>query len=192
MNYVLASLLRKFVLVFFNDILVYSKSYEEHVSHLEQVLTLLQTDQWKVKLSKCAFAKREISYLGYVIIEKGVATSVDKVAAVADWPVPKNVKELRGFLGLTGYYRKFIQHFGIIAKPLTELLKKNKVFLWTSDQEVAFNTLKAALICAPVLSLPDFSKPFAIETDASDSGVGAVLMQDHHPVAFVSKALGTK
>ena len=105
--------------VFFYDILIYSSSYEEHLEHIQQVLQLLQKDQWKVKLSKCAFAQRKVTYLGHVISEQGVATDPSKVTAVLNWPVPENVKKLRGFLGLAGYYRKFIRHFVIIAKPLT-------------------------------------------------------------------------
>jgi hypothetical protein len=147
------------------------------------VFQLLQKEQWRVKRSKCSFAKTEIAYLGYVISAAGVSTSPDKVKAVVDWPVPQNAKELRSFLGLASYYRKFVQHFGIISKPLTELLKKNTMFIWISDHDVAFQTLKTALVTAPVLTLPDFSLQFCIETDASDYGVGAVLMQNNHPIA---------
>jgi hypothetical protein len=192
MNSTLEPLIRNCVLVFFDDILVYSKSLEDHLRHLEQVLQLLRQDKWRVKLSKCTFATQQITYLGYVIDEKGVPTCPEKVHAVSYWPVPDNVKELRSFLGLVSYYRKFVKHFGIISMPLTELLKKDSVFVWTLDQEVAFQTLKSVLVQAPVLALPNFAKPFLIETDASDYGVGAVLMQDQHPIAFVSKSLGPK
>jgi hypothetical protein len=160
----------------FYDILVYSQTFDEHVKHLEEVFRLLRGEQWYVKLSKCAFATREVVYLVYVISEKGVSTCPDKIRAVVEWPVPKNVKELRNFLGLSGYYRKFVQHFGIISKPLTELLKKNSLFIWTEEQNTTFQTLKSALVQALVLALPDFSKSFYIETDASDKGVGALLM----------------
>jgi hypothetical protein len=102
------------------------------------------------------------------------------------------MKELRSFLGLAGYYRKFVRHFGVICQPWTNLLKKNSLFIWTSDHETAFHTLKQALVATPVLALPNFTRPFVIETDASDSGIGAVLMQDGHPLAFLSKALGPK
>jgi hypothetical protein len=125
--------------------------------------------------------------LGYTISAGGVATNPNKVKIVVEWPVPINVKELRCFLRLTGYYRKFVKHFGIIAKPLTDLLKKHSLFVWTSEHDTAFHTLKFALVDAPVLALSDFFKLFCIETDA-----WAVLMQDHHPVAFVSKSLGPK
>jgi hypothetical protein len=121
-----------------------------------------------------------------------VATDPNKVSAVANWPTPASVKDLHGFLGLAGYYRKFLRHFGILAKPLTELLRKNTLFRWTSTQEESFQALKSALISAPVLALPNFSKTFCIETDASASGIGAVLLQEGHPLAFFSKALGPR
>jgi hypothetical protein len=119
MNSTLASLLRKCALVFFDDILVYSKSLEDHIVHLGQVLQLLRQDQWRVKMSKCSFATKEISYLGYIISSKGVATCPDKVSDVLNWFVLAKVKELRSFLGPTGYYRKFMRHFGVISRPLT-------------------------------------------------------------------------
>jgi hypothetical protein len=175
MNTTLAPILRKFALVFFDDILVYSRTWEDHLNHLSQVLQLLLQDQWYIKLSKCAFAQQQIAYLGHVISSKGVSTDPNKVEAVKSWPVPTNSKELRGFLGLAGYYRKFVRHFGMIAKPLTTLLKKGVLFVWTHDHNVAFDTLKQSLCSAPVLALPNFEVPFAIEADASGVGVGAVF-----------------
>ena len=192
MNATLAPGLRKFVIVFFDDILVYSRSYEEHLDHIRQVFEWLARDQWKLKFSKCKFAQRSISYLGHIISEKGVATDPAKVEVVLSWPTPSSVKELRSFLGLAGYYRKFIRHFGILARPLTNLLKKNTMFVWTAEHDEAFSALKTALSSAPVLALPDFSVPFAIETDACANGVGAVLVQQGHPLAFISKALGPR
>lgn len=135
MNITLAPLLRKCVVVFFDDILVYSRTYEEHLIHVELVLQLLQKDQWKVKLSKCSFAQRQIAYLGHVISENGVSTDPKKTSAISTWPTPTNVKELRSFLGLAGYYRKFVHHFGVISRPLFDLLKKHSLFIWTSAQD---------------------------------------------------------
>lgn len=145
-----------------------------------------------MRLSKCSFAQQQLHYLGHVISSKGVATNPSKVADVQNWPVPKSVKELRGFLGLAGYYRRFVKNFGSIAKPLTELLKKEQLFVWTQLTDQAFSALKTALVSTPVLAFPDFTKPFIVETDASDKGVGAVLQQDGHPIAYVSKALGPR
>ena len=192
MNTTLAPLLRKCVLVFFDDIHIYSKTYEEHLEHVKMVLQLLAKDHWQVKFSKCTFAQRQVSYLGHVISQAGVSTDPSKVQAILQWPIPANVKELRGFLGLAGYYRKFIKNFGIIVKPLTELLRKGALFIWRKDHQVAFHTLQQALSSAPVLALPDFSLPFAIETDASGTGIGAVLMQKRHPLAYLSKSLGPR
>jgi hypothetical protein len=127
-----------------------------------------------------------------VISESRVATDPDKVTAVSQWPVPTSVKELRSFLGLAGYYRHFVQHFGIITRPLNDLLKKGAIFLSTTVHEQAFQTLKAALVSAPVLALPDFSKPFCVETDATGTGIGAVLTQASHPLAYLSKSLSPR
>jgi transposase InsO family protein len=156
------------------------------------VLALLANDQWVVKLKKCQFAQQEIRYLGHILSGKGVHTDPAKLSAVQQWPTPSNVRQLRGFLGLTGYYRKFVRNFAVIARPLTNLLKKHTIFVWTSEHQLAFDTLKQALCSAPVLGIPDFSQVFAIETDACQTGVGAVLLQNGHPLAYISKPLGAK
>jgi transposase InsO family protein len=192
MNYILAPLLRKGVVVFIDDILIYSSTWDQHLHLLHSVFQLLSKHHIKIKLSKCSFAQSELKYLGHIISARGVATDPKKVADVQNWPIPTTVKEVRSFLGLAGYYRKFVQHFGTIARPLTELLKKGHIFQWTSAHDIAFNQLKQALVTAPVLHLPDFSKSFIIETDASAKGIGAVLQQDGHPIAYISKALGPK
>lgn len=127
-----------------------------------------------------------------MISEHGVSIDTSKIEAILNWPSPSNVKELRSFLGLAGYYRRFVRHFAVISKPLTEFLKKNSLFVWHEDQQTAFSTLQQDLVSAPVLALPNFSKPFCIETDACHNGVGAILLQDGHPLAFISKPLGPK
>jgi hypothetical protein len=186
MNATLKPLLRKCVIVFFDDILVYSSSWEEHLQHLFQVFTLLSTDHWQIKLSKCRFGQQSISYLGHVVGPSGVGTDPSKIDSIKQWPEPADVKQLRSFLGLAGYYRKFVRHYAIIAWPLTDLLKKGALFVWTDMHKSSFAALKSALIEAPVLGLPNFAKPFQLHTDACDSGVGAVLLQDGHPLAYIT------
>ena len=127
--------------------------------------------------------------MGHVLSAAGVSTDPTKVQAIQEWPVPSTARQLRGFLGLAGYYHKFVRNFGIIAHPLTQLLKKDVRFVWTPSQQSAFSDLQQALSSAPILVLPDFSQPFHIDTDASGVGIGAVLHQNGHPIAFISKAL---
>lgn len=128
--------------------------------------------------------------MGHIISEKGVSTDNKNIEAMRNWSSPTNVRQVCGFLGLAGYYRKFVCKFGLISRPLTDLLKKQSVFVWTEEKEESFQALKKALVTAPVLALPDFSKTFELETDASNKGIGTVLMQEGHPVAYLSKLLG--
>lgn len=188
MNDVFRPFLRNFILVFFDDILVYSRTMEDHLQHLRLTLEVLRTNQLYAKQSKCKFECLEVDYLGHLISAEGVRAEPQKLKAMLDWPQPKSLKALRGFLGLTGYYRKFVQNYGSIAAPLTQLLKKNS-FSWGEAATVAFEHLKKAVTTPPVLALPDFSKPFLIKCDACGKGIGAVLMQNHHPIAYFSQAL---
>jgi hypothetical protein len=189
MNSVFAPFLRKFVIVFLDDILVYSRSWTEHLDHLRAVLQKLRETEFYAKLSKCSFGQDSIQYLGHIISAHGVATDPEKTLAMETWPLPTSATKLRGFLGLTGYYRKFVKHYGLISKPLTNLLTKQG-FEWTEEATRAFNALKQAMVHTPVLALPDFKLPFTVETDACEVGVGAVLMQQGHPIAYMSKSLG--
>lgn len=191
MNVVFQKFLRKFVLIFFDDILIYSKSEEDHYQHLKCVLDVMREQQLFAKRSKCAFATNRVEYLGHFIDQGGVATDPAKIQAVVEWPIPSNVKQLRGFLGLANYYRRFVKNFGSIARPLTLLTKKDS-FVWTEDAAAAFSQLKTALCIAPVLALPLFDHQFVVETDACGHGIGAILMQNGHPLAYISRHLQGK
>jgi hypothetical protein len=164
---------------------------EEHKIHLKAVLQVLLDHQLFAKRSKCVFAVGEVEYLGHVIFGRGVQTDPKKIAAMMNWPKPQTLKALRGFLGLTGYYRKFIRGYGQIASPLTELLRKD-AFKWNEKAEMAFERLNEACSQPPCLGLPDFSKTFVVECDASGYGIGTVLMQEGRPLAFYSQALKGK
>lgn len=191
MNMVFGEYLRKFVLVFFDDFFIYSPDMETRVVHLRLVLHVLRKHTLYGKLSKCSFALDHIDYLGYIIFEEGVSIDPTKTQAIGDWPFPKSIKSLRGSLSLTGYYRRFIKNYGTIAKPLTQLLKKNG-FKWSTEVESAFTHLKEMMIKAPVLALLNFKKPFVLETDASQIGIGVVLMQNKQPIAYFSQAMSEK
>lgn len=177
MNKLFSPFLRRFVIVFFDDIMVYSKTFQEHLQHLEQVFNTLVSDNFFLKLSKCLFAQRQLEYLGHMVSPEGVFPEPSKIQAILDWPLPKTVTELRGFLGLTGFYRKFVKSYATIALPLTSLLRKD-AFIWTDEATAAFQALQQAMTNTPTLALPDFTQPFVLETDASGLAMGAVLMQN--------------
>jgi hypothetical protein len=191
MNDVLRPFLRRFVLVFFDDILIYSKTWADHLRHVRAVFDELQHQHLFLKRAKCSFAVSSVAYLGHVVSAQGVAMDPAKVQAVRDWPPPRSARAVRGFLGLAGYYRRFVHNYGTIAAPLTALLKKEG-FGWSEDAAAAFAALKDAVTSAPVLAMPDFSKTFVVECDASSHGFGAVLVQDRHPIAFFSRPVAPR
>jgi hypothetical protein len=178
-----------FVVIFIDDILVYSKSEEEHEKHLRLVLQRLREHKLYAKVSKCEFWIDEVPFLGHVISKRGITVDPGKVKDVLNWVVPQTVKEVRSFLGLAGYYRRFIENFSKIAKPLTSLLEKGVDFSWTYEHQKAFEELKKRLTTAPVLTLPDQSKRFTVYCDASRDGLGCVLMQDGRVIAYASRQL---
>jgi hypothetical protein len=186
MNDVLRPFIHRFVLVFFDDILIYSRTWADHLRHIRAVFAELQRHQLFLKRSKCAFGASSVAYLGHVVSAAGVAMDPTKLQAVRDWPQPQSARAVRGFLGLAGYYRKFVHNYGTIAAPLTALLRKEG-FSWTEEAAAAFAALKDAVTAAPVLAMPDFAKSFVVECDASSHGFGAVLVQDSHPIAFFSR-----
>ena len=191
MNTIFKPYLRHFVLVFFDDILIYSEDWSSHLVHLQTVFEVLKQNKLFVKLSKCVFGSTVVEYLGHVIHHGEVSMDASKITSVLNWPIPKSVKEVRGFLGLTGYYRKFIKGYGSLARPLTDLLKKG-TFQWTLSSQQAFDDLKHVMVSAPVLVLPNFFEEFTVESDASHCGLGAVLTQQGRPLAYFSKALSAK
>jgi hypothetical protein len=179
------------VLLFFDDILIYSKSREDHVRHVDKVLQLLKEQQLYAKPSKCFFGVKEVDYLGHIVSHEGVKVDPNKIKAMMDWPIPKTLKNLRGFLGLTSYYCKFVHNYGRIATPLMTLTKKD-AFSWTPEAAQAFEQLKEVMCKSLALTTPDFTKTFIVECDALGNGIGVVLMQEGRPIAFESWLLKGK
>ncbi|KAD4889198.1 hypothetical protein E3N88_21271 [Mikania micrantha] len=189
MNRVCKPYLDKFVIVFIDDILIYSRTQEEHADHLRRVLELLKKEQLYAKFSKCDFWIREVQFLGHVVNEKGIHVDPAKIEAIKSWAAPKTPTEVRQFLGLAGYYRRFIEGFSKIAQSLTSLTHKDKKFEWGEKQETAFDLLKQKLCSAPILSLPDGCEDFVVYCDASKQGLGCVLMQREKVIAYASRQL---
>ena len=182
------------VAVYIDDVVVFSGSWDMHMTLLSRVFQRLEARRWRLKISKCEFGADQIEYLGYTVSTQGLHPSGDKVAAVRDAPTPTNWSQVASFLGLVGYYRRFVRNFAAIAEPLHRLGKKDCTWHWGTEQERSFQTLKGILIAAPVLRFPDFNQQFIVQTDASYAGMGAVLSQldaDAHDyaVAYASRAL---
>ena len=183
-----------FVLVYIDDVLIFSPTLEDHLAHIHQAVRKIADCGLNLKPSKCQFVRHEVEFLGHVITPDGLRPDASKIGAVRQFPTPKSVKELHQFLGLASYYWRFVPCFARLASPLHALTQKSALFHWTDECQIAFNRLKAKLTEAPVLAYPDFDKPFVLETDASNLGLGAVLSQHQvdgkqHPVAYASRAL---
>jgi hypothetical protein len=189
MNKVFMKYLDKFMVVFIDDILILSKNDEEHNEHLHLVFQQLRENQLYAKLNKCEFWLKEVSFLGHIISEGGISVDPSKVKDVLSWNTLQNVLDIISFLGLAGYYRRFIKGFSKIFKPMIELLEKGKTFEWTPRREDSFQELKKILAMTPVLTMPNMEKPFSLYCDLSGQGLGCVLVQDGHVVAYASRQL---
>jgi len=178
-----------FVVVFIDDSLVYSTNHQDHGEHLKTVLGILREKKLYAKLKKCEFWLEEVSFLGHVISKDGIAVDPSKIEAVTNWERPTNVHEIRSFLGLAGYYRRFVKGFSKLSSPLTALTKKNAHFVWDEECEASFQELKQRLVSTPILTLPMESEKFVIYSDASLKGLGCVLMQQGRVITYASRQL---
>lgn len=189
MNEVFKDCLDTCVVIYLDDILIYSQTPEQHERDLERVLARLQEHELYAKLSKCNFFRSEVDFLGHVVGRDGIKVDPAKVKAVQDWPTPSCVKDIQSFLGLVNYYRRFIPSYALMALPMSEMIKKDIPFSWGSRQQAAFDFLKQALVSAPVLAIFDPSRPITVHTGVSDFAIGAVLMQDDRAIAYESRKL---
>ena len=191
MNWIFRELVDRCVVVFIDDILIYSKSREEHREHLRTVLSILRKHQLFSKFKKCEFWLDNVAFLGHVVTKEGIAVDLGKVEAVVNWERPSNAHEVRSFLRLAGYYRRFVEGFSWLAAPLTRLTRKNENFQWSEECEQSFQELKQRLVTASVLTLSLGSDGFVIYSDASHKGLGCVLMQQGKVIAYASRQLKT-
>ena len=196
MNKILWKYIGHFAWVYLDDIVIYSRTFEEHLQHLELIFTCLKEASLQINIEKCRFFSRKIHFLGHVISDEGIRPDESKIEKVKNFPTPTNIKQVREFLGLASYYRKFIKDFALIARPLNQLLKNDEEFIWNDERELSFQTLKNCLISYPILRHPDFNRPFYLYTDASGTALGAVLQQfdddnKEYVVAYASRGLTT-
>jgi len=194
MNLIFEDMLFRNIKVYLDDCNIYSKTFEQHLKDLEEVFIRLRNAGLKLKPTKCHFCHQEIKFLGHIVGVNGIKVDPDKIEKVKNFPQPKNLRELRGFVGLASYYRKFIKDFSNIVRPLTKLFKKSEEYIWTEKQGKAFDILKEKLTTAPVLQFPNFDEPFILYTDASMQALGAVLAQKdkegkEYVIAYASKGL---
>jgi hypothetical protein len=184
MHYVLRKYIGICVVVYFDDILLFSQSLEDHVMHLRDILQVLRNEHLCANMEKCAFRVDKLVFLGFVVSSKGVHVDETKIDTIKTWPQPTNLQQVRSFLGLAGFYLRFVKDFSTIASPLHALSKKNASFVWGPSQDIAFHELKNLLTHAPLLALPNFDKTFKVHCDASGNGIGGVLMQEKCPIAY--------
>ena len=195
MNRILFPYIGDFVFNFIDDILIYSKTEEEHLEHLEKVLAVFKEHKLKINIEKCSFMQTEVEVLGHKVSDKGLSPLDSKIEAIKKWKAPTDIHELRSFLGAIGYYRNFIDKYAQTTAPLCKLLRKNVKYQWNQEQEESFKLLKEKLINAPILKFPSFDKEFIIRTDASYDGIGGVLLQKNeetkkeHPVHYISRSI---
>ena len=184
----------QFVLVYIDDLCVLSKTFKEHLSHLKLVFDRLGEHNLHLKLSKCYFCQTHFDYLGHVVSSEGISTDPKKIACIKDSKPPTNQDEVHSWLGLIGYYRRFVHNYSKISEPIRRLKKKSEPFVWEKEQQDAFECLIEKLTTAPILCFPDFDKPFLLQVDASRQGIGAVLAQvgtdgNEHVCAYASNSL---
>jgi hypothetical protein len=189
MHQVLKPLIEKFVVVYFDDILIYSRNPEEHLSHVREVMETLHANKLFINLKKCSFMMDRLLFLGFIVHLDGIRVEEEKVRAIREWPTLRTVGEVQSFHGLATFYRRFVRNFNNIVAPITECMKKGK-FHWGEEVERCFELIKEKLCTAPVLAIPDFDKLFEVERDASIVGIGAVLTQEGKPIEFFSEKLG--
>ena len=185
----LRAFIGKFVVVYCDDILVYSKSLNDHIQHLQCVLEVLRNEKLYANMKKCTFCMDRVMFQGFILIARGVEVDEEKVKAIKEWPALKYVTEVKKFHGLISFYRQFVCDLSTLAAPLTEVVKKDIGFKWGVKQEKAFNLIKEQLCSAHSLVLPNFLKTFEIECDASEISIGAILMQEKHLIAYFSEKL---
>ena len=193
MNELFRDHLWKWALVFLDDVLVYSKCEDDHFAHLKATFQLLREANLKLKPKKCRLVQKEVTYLSHIIGNEGIQVDPKKVEVVENWPVPKTVKGVRSFLGFCNYYRRFVKDFAGIASPLSSLTKKKVPFIWNDECQIAFDRLRKELITAPVLEFPDYTGTFILDTDASNTSLGAVLSNvingEERPLVYASRVL---
>ena len=178
MNHVLCAFIGKFVVVYFDDILIYSKNLDDHLVHLKTILDVLRKERLFANLKKCTFCTDRLVFLSFVVSAQGIQVDEEKVHAIQDWLSPTSVSKVRSFHGIASFYRWFVKDFSSIAAPITEVIKKDVGFKWGEEQEKAFQLIKEKLTHAPLLALPNFAKTFEVQCDASGLAIGVVLMKE--------------